>query len=248
MRTPQPEGRHGSLRWIQRATQEPWPSLNHPILSAIPSAKTIVWLSPLKSDAFAEYRDDAFLTLLGLSHLIEPLQAFWPKRGPQWDALGKTDNGQVLMVEAKAHIPEMCSPGTSAGEASRVRIVAALDKVALDLGARPDRAAWTEHFYQLGNRIAHLHFLREQGVQAWLVLVNFLGDPEMGGPTTPEAWEAAYQVAFYVMGLPKTHKLSRYIIDVYPDVSAHFVRASEERDDIERLHRSGWPAPASSKK
>jgi len=52
-----------------------------------------------------------------------------------------------------------------------------------------------------------------------LVFVNFLGDKDMGGPTTPEAWEAAYQVPFHVIGLRKDHLMSRFIIHVYPRVS-----------------------------
>jgi hypothetical protein len=68
-------------------------------------------------------------------------------------------------------------------------------------------------------RLAHLQFLRSHGVPAWLVFVNFLDDKEMAGPTTPEAWEAAYQVAFHVMGLRRNHPLSRFMVHVYPAVS-----------------------------
>ena len=69
-------------------------------------------------------------------------------------------------------------------------------------------------------RLSHLHFLREQGVPAYLVLVNFLNDPEMrGAPTSREVWDAAYQVAFHVMGLGARHRLSSYIIEVFPDVA-----------------------------
>jgi hypothetical protein len=38
------------------------------------------------------------------------------------------------------------------------------------------------------NRLAHLTFLREQGVKAWLVFVYFYGDSEMSGPMSPEEW------------------------------------------------------------
>ena len=217
-RVPQVHGEKGSLRWIQRAVAERWPSLEAPILAAAGSDQTIIWRSPLEADGYAEYRDGAFLDLLGLSHLRQPLTDFWPDRGPQWDALAQLDGGGVLLVEAKAHIGELCSPGSAAGAASLARIAARLDEVAEALGASATRAPWTTHFYQLANRIAHLHFLRSSGVDAWLVLVNFLSDPDMGGPETEEAWEAAYAVAWHVMGLGKRHALSRYIIEVYPDI------------------------------
>jgi hypothetical protein len=34
-------------------------------------------------------------------------------------------------------------------------------KVAQQLNAGPGHASWSEFFYQIANRIAHLHFLRE---------------------------------------------------------------------------------------
>jgi hypothetical protein len=220
-RVPQFVGEKGSLLWIQRAIAERWPSLETPILDKVGSSTTILWRSPLEADGYAEYRDGTFLDLLGLSHLRHQLTEFWPERGPQWDALAQLDGGGVLLLEAKAHVGELCSPGSAAGAASLARISERLDEVAEALGASARRAPWTTHFYQLANRIAHLHFLRSRGVDAWLVLVNFLGDAEMAGPETVEAWEAAYTVAWHVMGLNKRHALSRYIVEVYPDVRKH---------------------------
>lgn len=198
---------------------ERWGSLEAPLLEAI-GTDAIEWASPLIDDTYAEYRDDSFLARIGQAGLAEELKAFWPARGPQWDALGVTSSGDVLLIEAKEHIAEMCSPGTAAGPASRARIEQALDEVALRFGARADRAAWSMHFYQLANRIAHLDFLRWRGVRAWLVLVNFLGDTDVHGPATEEAWDAAYAVAFHVMGLRRAHPLNRYILHVYPPVQA----------------------------
>ncbi len=42
---------------------------------------------------------------------------------------------------------------------------------------------------------------------AFLVLVNFLNDADMKGPTTAEVWQAAYEVAFHVMGLGRRSDL-----------------------------------------
>jgi len=225
-KTPQPhQDARGSLRWIQTAIEQQWPALNDPILAAIPGAAAIDWRSPLAKDGYAEYRDEDFLAVLDLEHLGAPLKDFWPSRGPQWDALGLTDDGQVLLVEAKAHIGELCSSGTAAGPASLTRIQLRLDEVAAALGVTRPPAPWTHVFYQLANRLAHLHWLRvTQQVPAWLVLVNFVGDADMNGPNSREAWEAAYQVAFHVMGLPKRHVLSKWIVEVFPDVREYGVR------------------------
>lgn len=218
MRVKQPEGKRGSLKWIQRAVNEQWPSLNQPITDHIGGNVLIKWLSPIETDEYAEYRDAAFLRRIGQASLVDTLGDYWPSRGPQWDALGETSRGDVLLVEAKAHIAEMCSPGTTASAASRLLIDETLTRLAQQLGASPKRASWSDHFYQLANRLAHLHFLRTHGVSAWLVLVNFLDDREMAGPKTTEAWDAAYAVAFHVMGLPRKHPLSPFIIHVYPRV------------------------------
>ena len=113
-RVSQPVGGRGSLKWIQRAVNEAWPALNQPILNVIGKDQSIDWRSPIEGDDFAEYRDGAFLERLGLAHLKSELAAFWPARGPQWDALGVTSAGTVLLVEAKSHIAEMCSPGSQA--------------------------------------------------------------------------------------------------------------------------------------
>ncbi len=216
-RFPQSANGRGSLKWIQRAVNERTPNIDPLILSRIPDARGIEWRSPLASDAFAEYRDAAFLERIGLQSLSDDLREFWPARGPQWDALGCTDSGQVLLVEAKAHLRELCSPGSKAGEASLTRIGAALDATARALGARP-LAGWDVAFYQLANRFAHLHFLHARGVPVSLVLANFVGDDDMGGPQSEEEWRAAYTIVWHVMGLPQRHILSRCVIDIFPRV------------------------------
>lgn len=217
MRIEQPPGSRGSLKWIQRSVAEKWQALEAPILAAA-GANDLRWHSPLAADAYAEYRDEACLGLLGQLHLADALQNFWPARGPQWDALGKTDTGAVVLVEAKSRIAELFSPATAVGEAARLKLDVVFEDLAIRLKASERRVPWTEHFYHFASRLAYLDFLRRQGVEAWLVLVNFVGDTEMHGPSSDEAWDAAYQVVWHVMGLPKRHALSHYVLQVHPDV------------------------------
>jgi hypothetical protein len=218
LRIGQPEGTRGSLKWIQRAVNDHISVFDGALLPMLKSAHSIGWRSPLRQDNFAEYRDADFLKLVGLEEWSAALAEFWPRRGPQWDALGVSDQGDVLLVEAKAHLAELCSPATQASEASRDLIKSALSETALAFRARP-RAEWTEVFYQLANRLAHLHFLRARSVSAWLVLVNFIGDAEMKGPQTSQEWEAAYLVAYHVLGIPADAPLMRYVLHLYPDVA-----------------------------
>lgn len=218
MRVEQPAGKRGSLKWIQRAVNEHASVLDAVVLPALSPARAIEWVSPRSDDAFAEYRDAAFLDVLGCSELGPALAEFWPGRGPQWDALGRSDRGDLLLVEAKAHVGEILSPASQAGPESRARIEAALNAAAKAVGAEP-RAPWVETFYQLGNRIAHLEWFTRHNCSAWLVLANFVGDEDMGGPKTAEAWHAAYEVVWHVMGVPARSPIMKRIIHAEIDVA-----------------------------
>jgi len=211
MRVLSPAGERGSLKWLQIAVNRAPDTLALPALN-----KTINWVSPLADDEFAEYRDSSFLARLGLSHLNQDLAAFWPSRGPQWDALGIAGQS-VVLVEAKAHLNEFFSPPCAAGDTTRPKIEAALRTAKIALGVEP-ATDWTTRFYQYTNRLAHLNFLRCQGVDAHLVFVSFLHDVDMGGPSSAAEWDAAFRTADHVLGLGKRHALSPYIHHVHPDV------------------------------
>jgi hypothetical protein len=191
--------------------------LDAELLRHLSGVTRINWTSPLEADRFAEYRDADFLARVGLERLAPALADFWPARGPQWDALALTDCGNVLLIEAKAHLPELFSPASAAGSDSRAKIVTALTEAAAAIGAKP-KAEWVETFYQYANRLAHLYFLHKDDVPAELVLVNFVGDAEMGGPLDAREGEAAYRVVNHVMGISERAPLMRRVIHIYPDV------------------------------
>jgi len=217
VRVHQAEGKRGSQKWLQQAVNRTPAVLDGLILPRLAGAVRISWLSPLVDDKFAEYRDTDFLECIGAERLTTDLVKFWPRRGPQWDGLAVSDTGDVLLIEAKAHIGELCSPPTQAGPSSRRTIEKALKEIASYVRAKPC-APWSGAFYQLANRLAHLYFLRRHGIKAWLVLVNFVGDDEMRGPRSEREWSAAYQVVWHVLGVPKEHRLSPYVIEIFPDV------------------------------
>lgn len=200
MRVVQPEGNKGSLKWIQRAVANP-AILDDAVRDtvALPADSLIDWKSPVAADGWAEYRDAAFLQALGLDHLAADLKAFWPRRGPQWDALGRTSTGEVLLVEAKSHPNEMRST-CKASPASRGQIVAAFDLAKRGFGADPG-ADWTSPYYQYANRLSHLFFLRRGGVPAHLVFMYFLNDVDMAGAGTQAAWLPVIREAHASLGL-----------------------------------------------
>jgi hypothetical protein len=220
-RFPQPKGQRGSLKWVQLVVNNCPELISIPLREAfsLPSGTHISWLSPLCSDEFAEYRDERFLNRLGISLEQHPLTTFWPRLGPQWDALARCDSGEVFLVESKAHVKELISPGTKASGQSKILIDRSLKEVQSFLEVRAV-VDWSKILYQYTNRLAHLYLLRKlNGVRAFLVFVYFIGDREMGGPLTAEEWESAIQVVKAVLSLREANKLSKYILDVFIDIA-----------------------------
>jgi hypothetical protein len=217
-RFPQPEANRGSQKWIQKLVNEKESLLNSSIGSSLAFAngERIDWLSPLKSDKYAEYRDQAFLDKLEIRLEKTSLEQFWPANGPQWDALGKTTLEKVLLVEAKSHISELISSLRAESMESKTKIQKSLEatKHALNCHVNVD---WSQRFYQYTNRLAHLYLLRENDVPAYLVFVYFLNDSEMKGPSTVLEWEGAEQLLNSYLGLGR-NKLRKFITNVYIDV------------------------------
>lgn len=219
-RVVQPKGAKGSLKWIQRLVNARPDLINQQIAQAINLRENdnIHWLSPLSTDEYAEYRDASFTQRLGITLNGRSRESFWPDHGPQWDALGKTDSGKVLLVEAKAHLGEIVSPGTQASEMSRKKITSSLKETKVFLNVAPN-IDWSTTFYQYANRLAHLYLLRIlNGIDSYLVFVYFLNDNEVEGPKTVREWRAAIMVLEASLGLRK-HKLSRFILEVFIDVT-----------------------------
>lgn len=211
----------GSQKWLQIAINEKADLLNIAILKWLPASdnQTITWLSPIKSDDYAEYRDDDFLKRLNIDLPNRSLSSFWPRRGPQWDGLGKTQDGTVLLIEAKAHIPEMKSPASYASDTSLNRIQESLKEVKSVLGIQ-SQIDWSGTYYQYANRIAHLYLLRTVNkIPAYLTFVNFINDKEMNGPTHEEEWHRALHELELHLGLSSKHNLSDYILHLYLDIS-----------------------------
>lgn len=183
----------------------------------MPESEEVQWLSPLKSDNYAEYRDEAFLKLLGAKLEVYPLKDFWPTRGPQWDALGKSSSGKLFLVEAKSHIPELISTFKGNNQASIDKIQSSLQETKKQFGVKTD-FDWSKTFYQYTNRLAHLHLLRANKLCAHLVFAYFLNDSDMNGPSKKEEWNGATRLLHRCLGL-REHLLQNWIVNVFIDVT-----------------------------
>ncbi len=219
----------GSRRWLQVLVNCRPGLLNDAIAASLPERPgDIDWRSPLAADHYAEYRDQTFLDrLASSSNYREPsrpqhdLSDFWPRFGPQWDGLAVTDNGQILLVEAKAHISEMVTaPSQARGESARQKIQESLARVKTFVNSK-SQADWSASFYQYANRLAHLHWLREvNGHDAYLVNLFFVNDREVQGPESAAEWGAAIRLQEVFLGVRQSGQ-NGYALD--PWVGAHVV-------------------------
>jgi hypothetical protein len=218
-RVPQELCNEGSQKWLQILVNRRSELIDRLILerSGLKSGSKIEWLSPLEADDYAEYCDQEFLERLGIGTLKRPLHDFWPNQGPHWDALARTDRGDLILVEAKAHIPEMESNPTGAKGHSLVKIRRSLESVKLFYGIDSD-IDWCEKYYQYANRIAHLYFLRElNGLPAHLFFLYFVGDEDMKGPAMESEWRDVIGTVHRTLGIEGT-VLSDSLIDVFVNV------------------------------
>ena len=213
----------GSQRWLQLMVNRCPDVIDGAMSNAngLEHRETIRWLSPLESDAFAEYRDHAFLECLGIDPQCRRLEDFWPAHGPVWDGLARTSRGRYLLVEAKANIPEFDTSPTGASERSLRKIRKAFHETKDFLKVRAE-TDWSVCFYQYANRLAHLYFLRELNkVEAVLVFVYFVGDTTVGDeyPVSHEGWRTAINLATHHLGIP-THSpwIRENVLDVFIDV------------------------------
>jgi len=136
-------------------------------------------------------------------NLAKNLEKFWPKMGPQWDALGVTADGEaIILVEAKANVPELVSFCGAKDKKSLETISASLAETQRWLNCREPRVDWACGFYQYANRLAHLYFLREKAQieDSYLVFLYFVEDSSHIR-TPRDAWNSALKLQKKLMGL-----------------------------------------------
>jgi hypothetical protein len=210
----------GSQRWLQVAVDRLPEALNAPIRAALSRpGVAIEWISPLRAQSFQEYRDQDVMSRCQIDLKHRMLSDFWPAGGPMWDGLARCGD-DVILLEAKAHIPEIVSPRTRASEPARGRIRKSMEDAQRSLSPKSlGWVDWTGTFYQYANRVAHLQFLREHNkIRAHLVNVYFINATDVGGPSNADEWKGAIKVVKAYLGLGRT-RMSKYMHDVFIDVT-----------------------------
>jgi hypothetical protein len=215
-RIPQGAKPKGSQHWLQVIANTQRGLFDKAIRQA--GITGVEWLSPLKTDDYAEYQDEDFLKLLGIELPRRSLKSFWPARGPVWDGLARSSSHAALLIEAKANLPELESPASEASPESAALIAQSMDEAKPAFGA-PKSAEWTKTYYQYANRLAHLYFLREcNKVDAFLVFLYFTGAKDVGGPAGKSEWTDAIRAAHQALQIGEG-TLTPFVVDLFIDVS-----------------------------
>jgi hypothetical protein len=206
-----------SEHWLRQMVNVQTSTLDNAIAQAFSwsNATKIEWVSPIAKDGYAEYYDDSFLQHLGVSNLAVPLNQFWPRSGPRWDGLARTNDGKVILVEAKAYIEEgvdYTSRATATTSSDLIR--QSLDAAKVAFGANKD-ANWQMPFYQHANRLAHLYFLHQlNGIDAYLVFLYFANAPDVDGYiTSAYEWKGAIRLTNKCLGLQR-NTLRKRVADI----------------------------------
>jgi len=202
--------------------------LNHAIRTSagLDSNVTIDWRSPLVDDEFAEYYDQDFLDRLGITPPKVPLREFWPASGPRWDGLAITSTGDVILVEAKAHLAEFATDPCGAKSKKSIALIRkSLAEVQgfMEISKRRSRPElWSNAFYQYANRIAHLYYLQKlNGIPTHLVFLDIVNDPDSGKNAVRSAaeWKSLVRLAETCLGISPRKPLMQYVHHIHLDVA-----------------------------
>ena len=192
----------GSKFWMQAMAND---EILTARLETLLDEQNLRWFSPLEAESFKEYRlsePKIFSDALGLSRdEFRDKFSFWPTNQPLWDAIAASDEKILYLFEAKAHLNETFSKISATNPESLKKISAAMRKVFDELSDAPEEnfSAWTEKFYQLGNRLTFLHFMNRMTLpkinRVELVLLNITDDRTHISTPQPD-WTRHYEKIF----------------------------------------------------
>jgi hypothetical protein len=193
----------------------------------------------------------------GMDFLPENLtewKEFWPdpqagdpdrEQGvPTWDAVGRIHFAnrrpvEWLLIEGKSHQSELTHTNACGAKlvSSIEKITNALEQTYTAMGCTEQpwatvKGVWVHiGCYQITNRLASLHFLRNVvGVPARLLFVYFLNDPYQGVlcPKSPSPWIHDLRNLYGRMGIPLNHNFKQFIHYFCMDVRSGQVHPFED--------------------
>jgi hypothetical protein len=179
--------------WLRKLINNNSDLLNDYLINnqIIHKSESIEWLSPIAKDDFAEYYDEEFMDRLNINKntLQIPLRDFWPKSGPRWDGLGRTNTNKYFLIEAKAYIEESVDYSTGATSELSIDLINTSISNTKSYYSNSKKAYWHMPFYQYANRLAHLYYLKELNqLNAYLIFIYFCNAPDVDRPTNKDEW------------------------------------------------------------
>jgi hypothetical protein len=144
---------------------------------------------------------------------IPALNGLWKKywacgsTGINWDAVGLCDDGTYILVEAKAHLPEMknsAACGKQSLENNILRITEFIEKYKINSTAE----VWIKDYYQMANRLVITDYLLTAGYKVKLLYVLFENgfeyNRDKSDSASKEEWEDEMQRELIAMGIKGT--------------------------------------------
>lgn len=153
--------------------------------------------------------DKELLNLDFIPELNAEWKSYWAcgSGGINWDAVGVTDDGTYILVEAKAHLPEMknsAAGGKKALENNATKISEFIKKYNINSSAE----IWMSDFYQLANRLVITDFLKAKGYKVKLLYVLFENgfeyNRDKSDSASKEDWIAEMEHELSSMGIKGT--------------------------------------------
>jgi hypothetical protein len=176
----------------------------------------------LENELYDEYK----LTEEKLKEKIPSLKdvdfSFWPKNGPEWDAIALSKDGSELyLFEAKSYEKEMGSNMGATSDESIEKIRKSMRKVCEDVYKHKyEPSLWEKEYYQIGNRLTFLYNMNHEMSfdkikKVKLVLLNVVYDitHDKTKRTQLDEWKKHYEDVFEKM--TGSRKIPEDVIMVY---------------------------------
>lgn len=191
------------------------------------------WISPIERTQFHEYQLNSCFVSAEIGLPSDAFENFWPSRQPQWDGLAMDDKHKTLyLIEAKSRLSEI-EPGNylakDAGENKKANFMIkknTIMNIKKHYASNSDDKLWLHTYYQVSNRLAFLHKLKEFTPVAKyndvkLIFLNFENDSSWDSESKRQSvpgggWKKKYADILQQLGISEEQlqKEGVMIIDI----------------------------------
>lgn len=152
--------------------------------------------------------------LLNLEFITKELDDEWKKYwmcgngGINWDAVGISQDGTYILVEAKAHLSEMKN-SASGSQKSQEHNLEKIEEFINRNNISSSADVWSKDVYQLANRLIITDFLKNKGFKVKLLYVLFENgfeyNRDKSDSATKDEWNTEMERELISMGIKGTN-------------------------------------------